>query len=85
MEKFVAKARTKIVIEIEGKTFELSKPSVLQKQNYIKELSSAADNKIQAECLVNFIVSLGLPRETVENMEEDSFIELVEFINKKKT
>jgi very-short-patch-repair endonuclease len=84
-QRFVAKVKSKIVVELDGKQYELNKPTVMQKQEYIKQLTSATDSNSQVQLLIDFVSSLGMPKEVILNMDEDVFMDLFEFINKKKT
>lgn len=86
MDKFVSKPKAKMIVEVDGTTYELTKPTVAMKQDLSLKLNSKdAKAPNTTDCLVSFVASLGLPKEVIESMDEDNFIELVEFISKKKT
>lgn len=65
--------RSKLPVKLDGEVYELSYAKVSQ----LKEISSAKKEDA-VDMTINFIVSAGMPREVVENLEADHINAIVE-------
>lgn len=75
--------RTKVKVNIYGTWYELRSPIVKEALD-MAEMSKTKKDEGGRE-LVDYVESLGLPRDVIEGMEQEHFLSLLEYLSKKKT
>ena len=73
--------RTVMKVKIYGKEFDVKLPTVKEASRVYKDVKGKTEEE-GLESLILYISSLGIDRETLENMEHDHFLSLVNFITK---
>ncbi len=80
---FEIKEKTKLKLSIYGSEYEISKPTYGQTSALQEKLKGEGD-KESMSLMKNFVSSLGLPEEVINEMELDHFLALIEHISGKK-
>lgn len=75
--------RSKVEIEFGGESITMVKPSIAQFKKYKEELAKVSEEE-QIEVMQNFFVSLGMPKEIVEELEVGHITVLVEALTDQK-
>lgn len=70
----------KLSIEIFGKTYEVSKPKFKQIVEMEEKLESLA-NKEKMLYIQEKLIEYGLPKEVLDELDGDAFVELISVIN----
>lgn len=71
--------RSKVSVNVYGKVFEISKPTVGQIEKMTDE-AVAMDESQKGKQALKFLVELGIDNETVKGMEIGHALELIEFL-----
>lgn len=69
-------------LNLYGEKIEVSIPIVSQFKAYLKALE--AENVDEFEEMIKFLVTLGLPREKIENMESGHLLKVIEAVSNPK-
>ena len=77
---FEVKEKTKMNVSIYGKQFVLHKPAMGQIAGFQEKLKDAGEEG-SFELMTNFMVGLGLDKETINEMEVEHFTDLVQFVS----
>jgi len=73
--EFQKATRTKIKVVLYGEAYEMRKPKLREKHEYIGKLSDMTNDQAY-DCTLEFLSLLGLPKDVAEDMEEEHFMEL---------
>lgn len=76
------KERSKVKVNIYGKPFDLTKPTVGQVEAVQSEITKDGVNHIKV--MSDFAQSLGLPSDVIAGMETEHFLELMERLTGQK-
>lgn len=75
----------KVTVDIYGKSFELSKPTVAQANMMRKKMKGLEEGQ-DIDLMIDFMSMLGMPKEIIDSLEVEHFQTLVEFVlNVKKS
>lgn len=72
--------KSKIKLSIYGSEYEISKPTYGQTQNLQERLKTEGE-KESMKIMRDFVISLGLPEDVLNNLELDHFLALIEHIS----
>lgn len=80
------KPSEKLNVKIGDQTYLLSKPKMRDNLALEKALLEAKDSKaMSVDVMVSWVEGLGLPREVILDLEQESFVELIEKIQSTMT
>lgn len=81
MEFKVEKKSIRLIID--EQTYEMKVPSVMQHMKIRKDIAAASpEDSIQI--MADYLISLGLPKEVVESLDNDTFLDLYTFAHSSK-
>ncbi len=84
--QFKREQKTKVKVDLYGTEYEMRMPSVLEREELIKQIDDATKASQLYSLQKDFVCSLGLPLEVINEMEDDHFNELAKvFLTPKKT
>jgi hypothetical protein len=80
---FVLEKKSVEKVNIYGKEYSLSKPTVRQSERLSEEIKESKEDA-GFTIMKKWVVSLGLPLEVAEDMETGHFIQLIEYLSGSK-
>lgn len=78
--EFKSKSTSTIKVMIDDTTYELRKPKISEIVGYRKELKEGQGNEDSINSTIDWLVGLGLPKEIILELDQDVFLELVEYV-----
>ena len=72
--------KTVYKVKLEGETYEVKKPSVREISSFNKKIKDV-DATDQFDITKDWVASLGMPSEVVEDLEMDQFTQLLDMVS----
>lgn len=76
--------RSKVSVEIYGEKLELRKPTFGESVELSKKIKENGGEENSTEIIMQFLESLGLPKQLLQSMEAEHVVTLLEHISGKK-
>lgn len=78
---FTIEKKTKIKVSIYGVEYEINKPTYGQTVELQEKIKSEDGEKKSMHIMKDFVVSLGLPEQAINDLELEHFLSLIEFLS----
>lgn len=75
--------RTKLKVKIYGKEYDVKKPTVGDLEGLQVGMDDLKDGE-KLHRVKGFVVSMGIPEDTIQDLEMDQFLSLIEFLSQSK-
>ncbi len=83
MEDFNIEKKDTLSVGLYGETYRLSRPTVKQQIKFEKSLADSGKDTEQLPLIIDYVKTLGMPEEVIDEMQADHFVKLLEYIGGK--